>query len=51
MVSVKIVDDGLGFYFSFDIFYFTLLYFFFYFLYLEQLELGLISYAVTLVTT
>ena len=42
--SVKIVDSGLDFYFSFCIL------FFFSFLFLEQLGLGLISHAVTSVT-
>jgi len=44
--NVKIVDDGLDFYFSL----FILFYFVFVFLFLEQLGLGLISHAVTSVT-
>jgi len=49
-ISVKIVDGGLYFIFSFH-FYFTLLFFFFLiFLFLEQLGLGFISHAVTSVT-
>jgi len=44
--SVKTVDSGLHFIFSL-LFYFIL----FYFLFLEQLRLGVISHAVTSVTT
>ena len=46
--NVKIVDSGLYFIFHF---YFTLLFFSFNFLFLEQLRLGVISHAVTSVTT
>ena len=46
--SVKIVDSGLHFMFSF---HFILFLFLFYFLFLEQLGLGLISHAVTSVTS
>ena len=42
---VKIVDDGLHFYFLFS------LYFIFIFLFLEQLRLGFISYTITSVTS
>ena len=45
LLSVKIVDDGLYFIFPFH-FYFS-----FNFLFLEQLGLGVISHAVTSVTT
>ena len=46
---VKIVDDGLNFYFLlFILFYFV--WFFFILLFLEQLGLGFISHAVTPVT-
>ena len=45
--TVKIVDDGLNFYFYF----YFLFYFSFLFLFLEQLRLGVISHAVTSVTT
>ena len=48
-LSIKIVDDGLNFYFHF-LFYFYF-YFSFLFLFLEQLGLGVISHAVTSVTT
>ena len=48
MVGVKIADDGLNFYFYF-LFYFILFYFIF--IFLEQLGLGVISHAVTSVTT
>ena len=50
LLGVKIVDGGLYFIFPFH-FYFTLLYFSFNFLFLEQLGLGVISHAVTSVTT
>jgi len=43
---VKIVDGGLYFIFPFHLFYFS-----FNFLFLEQLGLGVISHAVTSVTT
>ena len=49
--DVKIIDDGLGFYFSLVIFILFYFYFSFHFLYLEQLGLGLISHTVTSVTT
>jgi len=45
---VKIIDDGLNFYFHF---LFFLFFFSFLFLFLEQLRLGVISHAVTSVTT
>ena len=49
--SVKTVDDGLNFYFRF-LFYFLFFFSFsFLFLFLEQLGLGVISHAVTSVTT
>jgi len=48
-VVVKIVDNGLDFYFSLFIF-FILFCFSFIFLFLEQLVLGFISHAVTSVT-
>ena len=44
---VKIVDDGLDFYFHSSFFF----YFFFIFLFLEQLRLGSIGHAVTSVTS
>jgi len=44
---VKIIDNGLNFYFHFHF----LFYFNFIFLFLEQLGLGVISHAVTSVTT
>ena len=47
---VKIADNGLNFYFYF-LFYFIFLFFSFLFLFLEQLGLGVISHAVTSVTT
>ena len=47
---VKIVDDGLYFYFLFSL-YFIFILFFSYFLFLEQLGLGFISHAVTSVTS
>jgi len=48
-MNVKIIDDGLDFYFLlFILFYFVL--FSFIFLFLEQLRLGFISHAVTSVT-
>jgi len=52
--GVKIVDDGLNFYFHFlfyFLFFFSFLFFSFLFLFLEQLGLGVISHAVTSVTT
>ena len=48
---VKIADEGLNFYFSFLILFFSFLSFLFFFLFLEQLGLGVISHAVTSVTT
>jgi len=45
--SVKIVDDGLNFYFHFHFLFYSS----FLFLFLEQLGLGVISHAVTSVTT
>ena len=51
-LCVKIADNGLKFYFHF-LFYFIFLFLFFsfLFLFLEQLGLGVISHAVTSVTT
>ena len=46
-MDVKITDGGLNFYFSL----FILFYFIFIFLFLEQLGLGVISHAVTSVTS
>ena len=52
ILYVKIVDSGLHFLFSlFTLFYFSSFSFLFYFLFLEQLRLGLISHAVTSVTS
>ena len=51
LLSVKIVDSGLYFIFHFILFYFFLVFFSFIFLFLEQLGLGVISYAVTSVTS
>ena len=47
--TVKIADNGLNSYFSFLILFFS--FFSFLFLFLEQLRLGVISHAVTSVTT
>ena len=47
--SVKIVDDGLHYYFLFSLYFLFL--FFFSFLFLEQLRLGVISHTVTSVTS
>jgi len=49
-IVVKIVDSGLYFIFSFHFYFSFLFFFFFIFLFLEQLGLGFISHAVTLVT-
>ena len=49
-MSVKITDDRLYFIFSFHFILFFILFFLFIFLFLEQLGLGVISYAVTSVT-
>ena len=48
---VKIVDDGLDFYFHFSFFILFYFYFSFIFLFLEQLRLGSIGHAVTSVTS
>ena len=50
-LSVKIIDDGLNFYFYFYFYFYFLFYYSFLFLFLEQLRLGVISHAVTSVTT
>ena len=50
ITSVKIVDNGLNFYFSLLILFYFSFFFFFSFLFLEQLRLGFISHAVTSVT-